>query len=1045
MGAWAKAHSAPLNNGTKDGDTCLPDFELKIQFFNSSDESVSVEEQSFNPDVKTWQFNSFCAIAEGDYAYAKVSVIYDNNINELSTTGIYCNKEEYGQTYTYDKNGNVVSSTDLASTTASFAYKGNQMSMLLNPSGSSYLYSYDSETNNLLYANSTDGQQYSFTYDDKGNATQCVIEESRPATILLTSETYVLRNAYSGNALDADDQTTDNKNINNYHYEVGRENQQWVIETTGTDDVYKLKSVEFNKYLNVADNKDGTKFTLASSSTSNKQQFKIVANGNGTFRILTAISSNAKCVDGQPGDSTDTADDTVISQQPFDENDVGQQWYFYPLVDSSDKKITSSATYTEDKNFVSTVTDALGNTVSYDYDSTKDTMSSTTDAKGNTLNYVYDDNNRITDIKDGSNTDLISYSYENDRLSSINAYDSTFYDFTYDAFGNTTRTRVGNGNNFYTLATNTYDSYGKLTQMTYGNGNFVNYSYDSLDRITEKSYNGSVVASYRYNNNGNLSVFTDIFKNELTRNIYDLSGRLVAINTYNGTNLGNLGTLKSTLSYRYADKTNYLTGISHTVPDLGISNKLDFTYGNLANGQMPDQIYSVKWNDVSKKNYTYDGLGRVTSQTVYPSVGRSLYSTYTYKDTTANTTTTIVSGVQSSLGDYSYQYDANGNITRIDYNNLSVATFALTQYQVNYEYDELNQLIRCYGDNISYGGTYTYDDNGNITSKNNNTYGYTNSVWGDLLTSYNGNTITYDTIGNPLTYKNGENFMWQNGRRLNMILDGDDITAVYYYDVSGSRISKSTEAGDTFFTYAGDILAAQKTGNNILVWIYDNNGAYIGFSYNGTEYYYIYNLQGDVEALADSNGTIIARYTYDPWGKIVAITDAALNDISSDATHIANINPIRYRGYYYDTETNFYYLNSRYYDPEICRFINADGAVSGVGGDVQGYNLFAYCMNNPVNMNDTDGNWPKWIKAVDNWINDKIIKPVVNTYNNIKEDINNYNKYNEDPEVVFSSNYFSSYKGTFVLKTSFDASFFYGFIGLSKTQQTETNLNHEYG
>ena len=410
----------------------------------------------------------------------------------------------------------------------------------------------------------------------------------------------------------------------------------------------------------------------------------------------------------------------------------------------------------------------------------------------------------------------------------------------------------------------------------------------------------------------------------------------------------------STLSYRYADKTNYLTGISHTVPDLGISNKLDFTYGNLANGQMPDQIYSVKWNDVTKKAWSYDGLGRIKSESVYPSVGHSLQSTYTYKDATGNTTTTLVSGVQSSLGDYSYQYDANGNITRIDYNNLRVATSALTQYQVNYEYDEFNQLVRCYGDNISYGGIYTYDDNGNITSKNNNTYGYTNSVWGDLLTSYNGNTITYDTIGNPLTYKNGETFMWQNGRRLNMILDGNDITAVYNYDVSGSRISKSTEAGDTFFTYVGDILDAQKTGNNILVWIYDNDGKYIGFTYNGVEYYYVYNLQGDVEAIADSNGTIIARYTYDPWGKIVAITDAALNDISTNASHIANINPIRYRGYYYDTETGFYYVSSRYYDPEIGRWINADGFVS-TGQGVLGYNMFAYCGNNPVNRVDHTG------------------------------------------------------------------------------------------
>ena len=72
------------------------------------------------------------------------------------------------------------------------------------------------------------------------------------------------------------------------------------------------------------------------------------------------------------------------------------------------------------------------------------------------------------------------------------------------------------------------------------------------------------------------------------------------------------------------------------------------------------------------------------------------------------------------------------------------------------------------------------------------------------------------------------------------------------------------------------------------------------------------------------------------------------------------INPIRYRGYYYDSETGLYYLQSRYYDPEICRFLNADGEISGVGGDVLGYNMFAYCMNNPVNMEDLSGNWPKW-------------------------------------------------------------------------------------
>lgn len=98
-------------------------------------------------------------------------------------------------------------------------------------------------------------------------------------------------------------------------------------------------------------------------------------------------------------------------------------------------------------------------------------------------------------------------------------------------------------------------------------------------------------------------------------------------------------------------------------------------------------------------------------------------------------------------------------------------------------------------------------------------------------------------------------------------------------------------------------------------------------------------------------------------GKLLSVTDANGNVIT-DMTDVAHKNPIRYRGYYYDTETGLYYVSSRYYDPETCRFINADGELADIGGDIRGYNLFAYCMNNPVNMSDPDGNWPKWATKV---------------------------------------------------------------------------------
>ena len=105
--------------------------------------------------------------------------------------------------------------------------------------------------------------------------------------------------------------------------------------------------------------------------------------------------------------------------------------------------------------------------------------------------------------------------------------------------------------------------------------------------------------------------------------------------------------------------------------------------------------------------------------------------------------------------------------------------------------------------------------------------------------------------------------------------------------------------------------------------------------------------------LVDATGATVANYKYDPYGKLLSVTDA--NGIAiTGATHIANLNPLRYRGYYYDTETGWYYLQSRYYDPILKRFLNADTYAS-TGQGFLGYNMFAYCGNNPVNASDPSG------------------------------------------------------------------------------------------
>ena len=142
----------------------------------------------------------------------------------------------------------------------------------------------------------------------------------------------------------------------------------------------------------------------------------------------------------------------------------------------------------------------------------------------------------------------------------------------------------------------------------------------------------------------------------------------------------------------------------------------------------------------------------------------------------------------------------------------------------------------------------------------------------------------------------------------------------------------------------------------------DENGNYFGLrktnaQNNGsTMYNFLFNAQGDVIGLVDNMGNFQASYTYDAWGKVLSVKDKNGNEIT-DPNHIANVNPIRYRGYYYDRETGLYFLQTRYYDPETGRFINADGLVS-TGTGVLGHNMFAYCDNNPVMYSDPTGTCP---------------------------------------------------------------------------------------
>ena len=199
----------------------------------------------------------------------------------------------------------------------------------------------------------------------------------------------------------------------------------------------------------------------------------------------------------------------------------------------------------------------------------------------------------------------------------------------------------------------------------------------------------------------------------------------------------------------------------------------------------------------------------------------------------------------------------------------------------------------------------------------------------DLLTQINNTDITTGTVGNLLT--DGEwTYTWQHGRQL-AGMSKSGTTVSFSYDADGLRTMKTVNGMATKYVYVGGQLTDVTKGSDTLHIDYDSIGP-ASVKYNGTYYWYLRNAQGDVTGIVNSSGTRVVTYSYDAWGNI-------LSTGGSMAGTLGAANPLRYRGYVYDSETGMYYLQSRYYDPEICRFINENDVLNlGEDGELLSYN-----------------------------------------------------------------------------------------------------------
>ncbi len=438
---------------------------------------------------------------------------------------------------------------------------------------------------------------------------------------------------------------------------------------------------------------------------------------------------------------------------------------------------------------------------------------------------------------------------------------------------------------------------------------------------------------------------------------YDDAHQLIQVDMRNhGMSVSRYDETNQTIYYTYDNKGN-ITSIKH------------FAYG------IEESVPAVKPREYRRSTGYENMYVRVSGDTSID-VGEPLNLYFSYYGINVTPPFPGPGPIMNIIGD-EYPIPA---ITTCDYSDVDTSTPGYYEV-ICYAHDgtsthklEFNVVITV--------GTPTTIEN---TAESSVSYVYDND-WLDQLESYTIDGLTkemdYDDQGNPIEitniYYNGTKYdyatlTWE-GRSLvgiALVKNAQTVTNITYtYNDQGIRTSKTIDAngngvedsGDIKFVYmlSGDVLISEiKSIHNGSSWIedyqimytYDYDGSAIGFTFidgsNISDYIYVTNIQGDITKIIDMNGNIVVEYAYDAYGNSIEPT-------GSLASTIGEYQSMRYRGYKYDDELGLYYLNSRYYNPEIGRFINADGMLGEVG-QLGTNNMYAYCANNPVMYIDNTG------------------------------------------------------------------------------------------
>ena len=848
----------------------------------------------------------------------KVNYLVGETINTITTSYEYDNldnllKETTGDKvleYTYNKSGKCTSKKDANLNTTTYEYDVNLNVVKETARNNSVITKIYDERNNLLKVNIDDVTQEEYTYDLLNNKitekdelqNEIINTYDINGNLVKTEEVdteYVVNIQY--NSLKDIARKIDNCNLELlYEYDILGNTTKETRKKQDEDDSIIL-SYEYDNLSNKTKEVDGNGNITTYEYDANGNKVKETnALNQSTIYEHDKNGNNTKVTDYLGNETTyiyDSLDRLIESKDAYSNVIEKLEYDIYGRQTKSIDANNNEIIYTYDNNDnILTKTDEEGHTESYEYDS-NDNKVKYTDRKGNITTYQYDNKGNLLKVVNALNK-ATTYTYDNaGNILTKTDPKGNVITYEYDKRSNEIKKIDQLGNE----ETKTYSKNGNLISYTTNNGDVFTYEYDVYGRLIKESVNDKQTI-YEYDDNDN------ILQAGTNTKTFDSLNRILTDNQ-NG----------HVVSYEYLDSQNKI--------------KITDEKGNVKQEEY-DNVGRLKKVIAGEEitEYVYNANGSLNKK-----IAQNNITEYEYYPDKEIKNLTIKDSSDNIIESHNYEYDNNNNKTKDD-NDI-------------YEYDVLDRIKKVNGVE-----KYTYDNANNITSKTQEdgtviAYTYnaknqlTRTVSQKNLEILSETTYTYDANGNQITSTTGEEVLtniYNEKNELEKVKKNGNEIASYRYDETGKRTEKNTNE-TTKYIYDGTRVILELGNENEEKAVNTYGLELVSRKQNENNYYYLYNGHGDVTSLVDANNTKVNTYKYDEYGNITEETEGVEN-------------PYRYAGYYYDKETKNYYLQSRYYNPAIQRFISED-TVRGNIEEPLTQNLYTYTHNNPLKYIDPNGHF----------------------------------------------------------------------------------------